>query len=129
MPRKSGRERSGDDGSPGRDPMEALRRAIDEIDRQMVSLLNRRARHAVDLGQIKNERNLPIYQPDREKDVLANVRLSNDGPLEHAVLQRLFERIIDESRRLERLASSTPDRSVRRTGRAARPVRDDDRSD
>ena len=84
--------------------MEELRRRIDAIDERLVRLLNERAGHAIALGQIKKERGLPIYQPAREEEVLANVQGSNGGPLEDAALRRLFERIIDESRRIERLS-------------------------
>jgi chorismate mutase len=89
----------------GSDPLDDLRRSIDAIDRELVALLNRRAGHAIALGGIKRERGLPIYQPAREEEVLANVQGSNHGPLEDAALRRLFERIIDESRRIERVGT------------------------
>lgn len=90
------------------DPLETLRRRIDTIDRALVALLNERAGHAVALGRIKKTRGLPIYQPAREEDVLGNVQGCNGGPLEDAALRRLFERIIDESRRIERSGTSEP---------------------
>jgi chorismate mutase len=92
-------------GRGGADPMEALRLRIDAIDRRLVVLLNERAGCAVSLGGIKKDRGLPIYQPAREEEVLGNVQASNRGPLEDAALRRLFERIIDESRRIERTAT------------------------
>src|SRR5213593_2677026 len=99
------------------DPMEDLRLRIDAIDRKMVRLLNERAGCAIELGGIKEKRGLPIYQPAREEEVLGNVQRSNGGPLEPEALRRLFERIIDESRRIERIA----------THRARRPVEDSGR--
>jgi chorismate mutase len=84
------------------DPMAVLRRRIDALDRRLVTLLNERARHAIALGLIKKQRGLPVYQPSREEEVLRNVRGGNGGPLEDGALQRLFERIIDESRSIER---------------------------
>lgn len=90
---------------PPRDPMEDLRLRIDAIDRKMVRLLNERAGCAIALGGIKQKRGLPIYQPAREEEVLGNVQRTNGGPLEPEALRRLFERIIDESRRIERLAT------------------------
>lgn len=87
------------------DPLEDLRGRIDAIDRKMVRLLNDRAGCAIALGRIKKARGLPIYQPAREEEVLGNVQKSNGGPLQSEVLRRLFERIIDESRRIERLAT------------------------
>jgi chorismate mutase len=71
-----------------------------------VRLLNERASQAIALGRIKKARALPIYQPEREEEVLGNVQSCNGGPLEAAALRRLFERILDESRRIERLGAS-----------------------
>jgi chorismate mutase len=86
--------------------IEALRRRIDAIDAQLVSLLNQRAACALDVGRLKEAAGLPVYQPDREADVLERVRQANNGPLDAAALTRLFERIIDEARRLERIAAA-----------------------
>jgi chorismate mutase-like protein len=86
--------------------IEALRRRIDAIDAQIVALLNERASCAVDIGHLKEQAGLPIYQPAREAEVLARVREANGGPLKDDAITRLFERIIDEARRLERLAAA-----------------------
>ncbi|KAA3617899.1 MAG: chorismate mutase [Calditrichaeota bacterium] len=75
---------------------------IDNIDAQLVSLLNNRALSATKIGHIKREYNAPVYVPSREEDVIRNVQEVNQGPLSNNALKRLFERIIDESRRLER---------------------------
>lgn len=77
---------------------------IDDVDRQLVDLLNERARYADDIGKIKEQLGLDAYSPRREQEVLENVLGSNKGPLSDAALRRLFERIIDESRKLEREA-------------------------
>jgi chorismate mutase len=86
--------------------IEDLRDRIDAIDRQLVALLGERASCALAIGRIKELKGLPIYQPAREAEVLSNVRGHNAGPLDNDAMVRLFERIIDEARRLERLASS-----------------------
>jgi chorismate mutase-like protein len=78
------------------------RRRIDEIDKKLVELLNERSRCALEIGKLKQEANLPLYQPDREKEVLNNAENTNAGPLTHAAIRRLFERIIDEARAAER---------------------------
>ncbi len=78
------------------------RQKIDEIDRRLVELLNERSRCALEIGKIKQEQNLPLYQPEREKEVLENAERSNPGPLSDAAIRRLFERIIDEARAAER---------------------------
>jgi chorismate mutase-like protein len=82
----------------------ALRRRIDELDAELVSLLNERAACAMDIGRVKRQAAIPVYQPDREAEVLANVCAANRGPLSGDAVKRVFERIIDEARRLERLA-------------------------
>ena len=83
-----------------------LRRRIDDLDERIVELLNARAACALRIGEIKDELGLAIYQPDRERDVLAHVRHVNTGPLDGDAIARLFERIIDEARRLERIAKA-----------------------
>ena len=88
--------------------IEELRSRIDVIDEQLVRLLNVRVACAVEVGRLKHEAGLPIYQPDREAQVLAAVRKSAtelSGPLTAEAVVRIFERIIDEARRAERAAS------------------------
>jgi|SRR5690348_16736619 len=80
------------------------RRRIDEIDRKLVELLNERSQCALEIGKLKQEAKIPLYQPDRENEVLANAESNNKGPLTDAAIRRLFERIIDEARSAERLA-------------------------
>jgi chorismate mutase len=84
--------------------LDRLRHAIDELDRVLVKLLNQRARYALEIGGLKRDLALPIYSPDREQEVITNVERENRGPLSARGLRRLYERIIDESRRLERRA-------------------------
>jgi len=83
-----------------------LREAIDRVDEVLVKLLNQRARYAIQIGEIKGLLWLPIYSPEREKQVLRHVETMSEGPLESAAVRRLFERIIDESRRAEREAAA-----------------------
>ncbi len=84
--------------------LEAIRRRIDEIDEQLVGLFNARARCALEIGEIKKRLGLPVYQPEREAEVLQRVRRASaagGGPLGADAIARLFERIIDEARGLE----------------------------
>jgi chorismate mutase len=83
-----------------------LREAIDRVDEVLVKLLNQRAKYAVEIGEIKGVLSLPIYAPEREKQVLQHVEQASEGPLEEAAVRRLFERIIDESRRVERQSAT-----------------------
>jgi chorismate mutase len=82
-----------------------LRLQIDAVDEELVVLLNARAAHALAIGRLKEQAHEPVYQPAREAEVLAHVRSVNRGPLDDGAVTRLFERIIDEARRLERLAA------------------------
>lgn len=85
--------------------IDRLRTRIDELDEQLVRLLSERAECALAIGHLKRALHLAIYQPAREADVLAHVCGLNTGPLDDEAIRRLFERIIDEARRLERLAA------------------------
>jgi chorismate mutase len=87
---------------PREEDVGAWRRRIDAIDRVVLALLNERARCAGVIGHIKKRLGLPVYVPEREAEVLANVRARNPGPLPDHAVQHLFERIIDETRSLER---------------------------
>ncbi len=80
----------------------ACRDAIDAIDAQLVALLSSRAQNVVEIGRLKGLLQMEIYQPAREEAVLRHVRSVNPGPLDGDAMARLFERIIDEARRLER---------------------------
>lgn len=84
--------------------VEELRERIDLIDEQLVTLLNTRAACAVEIGRLKRARGLAVYQPAREAEVIGFVRslaARIGGPLDGEAIGRLFERIIDEARRIE----------------------------
>ena len=87
--------------------VEGLRRRIDAIDDQLMKLLNSRSACAVEIGRVKRHLGMAVYQPSREGWILDRVTSNNPGPLDGSAVQRVFERIIDESRRLERLAQDT----------------------
>ena len=87
--------------------LDDLRRRIDLLDESLVKLLNARAACALEIGRLKREMGIPIYQPAREAEVLQNVGKVNLGPLDQPAMKRLFERIIDEARHLERVAEGT----------------------
>ncbi len=95
--------------------IDELRSRIDVIDEQLVRLLNVRVACAVEVGRLKHEAGVPIYQPDREAQVLGRVRKSATdlaGPLTAEAVVRIFERVIDETRRAERAASDQRDSSI-----------------
>ena len=85
--------------------VDGLRRRIDLIDDQLMKLLNSRSACAVEIGRLKRILGMPIYSAEREAWILERVMRENPGPLDPTAVRRVFERIIDESRRLERLAA------------------------
>lgn len=88
--------------------LDGWRKRIDEIDQQLVKLLNERSHCAVEIGHLKKQLNMPAWQPAREAEILRHVVKANPGPLDDAAIRRLFERIIDEARSLERHAMDSP---------------------
>jgi len=84
--------------------LDDLRKRIDLLDESLVRLLNARAACALEIGRLKRDMGVPIYQPEREAEVIRHVQSLNSGPLDDQVIKRLFERIIDEARHLERIA-------------------------
>jgi chorismate mutase len=95
--------------------IEELRSRIDVIDEQLVRLLNVRVACAVEVGRLKHEAGLPVYQPEREAQVLNSVRKSATdlaGPLTAEAVVRIFERVIDEARRAERASSDQRDSTI-----------------
>jgi chorismate mutase len=78
------------------------RKRIDELDRQLVELLSERARAAVEIGRLKRDTNLPIYEPQRERVVFQNVEAMNRGPLLGKDLVRIYERIMDVMRNVQK---------------------------
>jgi len=89
--------------------IDRARRAIDEIDEEIVRLLNRRAEAVQRIGRAKHVLDEPIYQPDREEAIFSRVTGANGGPLDDGAIRRLFERVLDEARRLERLTYESDD--------------------
>lgn len=78
------------------------RKRIDSVDLQILSLLNERAKIVHEIGAIKQQFAMPIYEPKREDDVFRNVTVNNPGPLSPEAVKRVFERIIDEMRTIQR---------------------------
>lgn len=83
--------------------LDEYRVLIDDVDRRLVALLNERTRVVEDIGRVKRHADLPIYEPKREEQVFANITGSNHGPLSPEAVKRIFERIIDEMRTIQRV--------------------------
>ena len=82
--------------------IEDWRKKIDELDRKLVALLSERAQAAVEIGKLKRDTSIPIYEPDRERVVFENVSAANRGPLPGKDLVRIYERIIDVMRNIQK---------------------------
>jgi len=78
------------------------RKKIDELDRRLVEMLNQRAQAAHEIGKLKRNVGMPIYEPDREQAVFGNVRKLNRGPLPDRDLLRIYERIMDVMRQIQK---------------------------
>ncbi len=78
------------------------RRKIDELDRQLVALINQRARCAEEIGKLKRNSSLPIYEPDRERVIFDNIASMNQGPLTQVQLRQIYERLVDVMRQIQR---------------------------
>jgi len=79
------------------------RKQIDELDRRLVELLNQRAHAAQEIGKLKRNTRMPIYEPDREKIIFENVSKANVGPLPDSELRQVYERIIDVMRNIQKV--------------------------
>ncbi|MBA2646191.1 MAG: chorismate mutase [Pyrinomonadaceae bacterium] len=81
--------------------IEDWRAEIDSVDDELLSLINKRARLAVEVGILKRAAGIPITDPEREREVLTRLSRVNDGPLDEDAVQKLFRQIIHESRQIE----------------------------
>lgn len=83
--------------------IDQIRQEIDRLDSELLRIFNERAGLALRIGEIKKQYGMAVYDPEREKRIFRRMQENNPGPLEDGAIIRLFERVIDESRRLERI--------------------------
>jgi len=88
-----------------------LREEIDRLDDQLLVIFNRRAELALKIGELKKAQKLAVYDPVREKRIFQRMQENNPGPLDNLAIRRLFERVIDESRSLERARTESREES------------------
>lgn len=81
--------------------LEDCRRNIDEINQGILKLLNERARWAMEIGRLKKLEDLSLHDPAREERILKEMKTRNEGPLSHQSVERIFEIILEECRKLE----------------------------
>jgi chorismate mutase len=87
--------------------LEEYRVSIDALDLRLLELLNERTRVVEEIGRVKRAAKLPIYEPRREEQVFENIMSHNGGPLTPDALKRIFERVIDEMRTIQRIRMET----------------------
>ena len=75
---------------------------IDRLDRELVALLNRRARNVLGLAPLKRQQGRPVHEPSREERVVENVLAANQGPLSDEALGRIVRAVIKEMRAVQR---------------------------
>ena len=80
---------------------------IDRLDSELLKIFNKRAHLALKIGELKKISGLPIFDPGREKKIFQRMKDENPGPLDDQAIVRLFERVIDESRHLERIMTES----------------------
>jgi chorismate mutase len=85
--------------------IDEIRLKINQLDDELLRIFNERAALALEIGHVKKQLNRPIYDPKREKLIFERMQAANPGPLDNDAIVRLFERVIDESRSLERARS------------------------
>jgi chorismate mutase len=95
--------------SAAQQALAACRLRIDDVDRRILALLNERTQTVEEIGRIKSAAQLPVYEPRREDEVFRNVAEHNHGPLPQDAVKRVFERIIDEMRKVQRERMSQPE--------------------
>jgi chorismate mutase len=90
------------------------RKKIDDIDQKLVEILNQRAQAAQEIGRLKRQSDLPVYEPDRERIVLEQVQQGNRGPLQHRHLIQIYERIMDVMRNIQKEEIVEPENERRK---------------
>jgi chorismate mutase len=81
--------------------LDQLRREIDSVDQQILKLVHERVRLVMKVGEYKRERGMPVYDPSRERALLDRLCKSAEPPVDADTIRRIFERLVDESRRIE----------------------------
>ena len=78
------------------------RSQIDELDQHLVRLINKRAECALEIGRLKRNSDMPVYEPDRERIIFENIARNNFGPLSTMQMRQIFERVVDVMRQIQR---------------------------
>jgi len=79
-----------------------LRSSVDTLDRELVALLSKRTKHSIMIGRIKRSMGLATYNPEREKFINERIGTYAEEPLRKEAVMRIYERILDESRAIQK---------------------------
>ena len=81
--------------------IEDWRNRIDELNDELIALLNKRATYATEIGKLKKQQGLPIFDATREQAVLEKVSSLTKGPLTPESIKNIFQVIMQETRKVE----------------------------
>ena len=79
-----------------------LRKKVDRLDKQILKLLNERAKLSLTIGRAKSKSSASIYVPDREKEIYKRLISNNKGPLSNESLKAIYREIMSGSLSLEK---------------------------
>jgi 3-deoxy-7-phosphoheptulonate synthase/chorismate mutase len=88
--------------------LEALRRSIDDLDGRILELVAERVQVVLSVGQYKRRNDIPVYDPERERNMLDRLCAQAKHPLDADTVRRIFERLVDECRRIEQHSIAPP---------------------
>lgn len=80
-----------------------LRQKIDSLDKEILALINERARTAQAVGELKHTHHEPgpVFRPEREAQVIRDLQSDNTGPIGHQAVEAIWSQIISVCRGLE----------------------------
>ena len=82
--------------------IDGWRKRIDALDREILALLNERARCNAEIGRMKRESDAPVFVPSRELEIFEALEAANKGPFPTAAIRGVFREIISASVSLQR---------------------------
>ncbi|KGX89399.1 3-deoxy-7-phosphoheptulonate synthase [Pontibacillus halophilus JSM 076056 = DSM 19796] len=81
--------------------LDQLRLELDEINQELLTLINKRAKVAQQIGQTKQQQGMNRYDPVRERQMLDQIKNLNDGPFEQSTIEHIFKEIFKASLELQ----------------------------
>jgi len=85
-----------------KEKLNKYRKEINEIDKNIVDFLNKRAVVVMKIKRLKEDRNVPLYDARREEELINNISKYNKGPLYNDNIVQIFESILRNVQVLEK---------------------------